>query len=96
MISQKNDKINIKFCFPRLIGMVYLNDWGALRYAASAAALCEVAADLKLDPDANREFARLQINYILGTRFSYSATYSAIYLSKYILQIILQEYYKYF
>lgn len=48
------------------LGMVYLNDWGALRYAASAAALCQIASDLKLDPDANHEFARSQINYILG------------------------------
>ena len=77
--------------------MVYLNDWGALRYAASSAALCEVAADLKLDPDANREFARLQINYILGTRLHFfHIQFAKKYFCNIILQYILQEYYKYF
>ena len=48
------------------LGMVYLGDWGALRYAAAAAGLCYVAADMKIDPDANRDFAKSQLDYILG------------------------------
>ena len=48
------------------LGMVYLGDWGALRYAAAAAGLCFVAADMKVDPDANRDFAKSQLDYILG------------------------------
>lgn len=36
------------------------------RYAAASAGICYVAADMKIDPDSNRDFAKTQLDYILG------------------------------
>ena len=48
------------------LGMVFLGDWGPLRYAASSAGLCFLAAQMKLDPDSNFVLGQSQLGYILG------------------------------
>nr|CAD54730.1 beta-1,4-endoglucanase [Mastotermes darwiniensis] len=47
-------------------GLVYIDKWGSLRMAANAAYICAVAADVGISSTAYRQFAKTQINYILG------------------------------
>merc|ERR1711976_1141498 len=47
-------------------GLAWADQWGPLRYAANAAFMALVAADLGIQVDASRNFARTQIHYMLG------------------------------
>ncbi|CAL4104840.1 unnamed protein product, partial [Meganyctiphanes norvegica] len=47
-------------------GLAYISQWGPLRYAANAALICLRAGDLGIDTEKNYDFARQQINYMLG------------------------------
>ncbi|CAK8687141.1 uncharacterized protein LOC143448311 [Clavelina lepadiformis] len=48
-------------------GLLYVQEWGSLRYSANTAMICLMAADLGLKEKGNyRVFARQQIGYILG------------------------------
>jgi len=47
-------------------GLLYIDMWGTLRHAANAALIMLQAADLGLNPDSYRQFARTQIDYALG------------------------------
>jgi endoglucanase len=47
-------------------GMVYLDQWGSLRHAANVAFISLLAADLGINAQANRDFAKQQIDYALG------------------------------
>nr|AXQ39832.1 beta-1,4-endoglucanase [Diploptera punctata] len=47
-------------------GLVYINEWGPLSLAANAALVCLEAASAGLNPDEYREFAKSQIDYMLG------------------------------
>lgn len=47
-------------------GLVYIDQWGSLRMAANAAFICASAADLGINADSNRQFAKKQLDYILG------------------------------
>ena len=46
-------------------GLVFFDKWAPNRYASNTAFLALLAADLKLEPAAYREFARSQIDYVL-------------------------------
>ncbi|CAG0886959.1 unnamed protein product [Darwinula stevensoni] len=54
-------------------GLVFIGEWGPLRYAANVAYVCLVAADkLAINQEAYRDFAKKQIDYMLGdTGYSY-------------------------
>lgn len=47
-------------------GLAYLMEWGPNRFAASAAFMGLIAAELGIKPDEYRSFAVQQINYLLG------------------------------
>ncbi|XP_076049348.1 endoglucanase A-like [Oratosquilla oratoria] len=47
-------------------GLVYISQWGSLRYASNAAFVCLRAAAQGIKPDIYRDFAKKQIHYILG------------------------------
>ncbi|KAK4020891.1 endoglucanase E-4-like [Daphnia magna] len=47
-------------------GLVFINAWGSLRYAANSAFICLQAADLNINAQTYRKFAQKQIHYILG------------------------------
>jgi endoglucanase len=47
-------------------GMVYLDQWGSLRHAANVALICLNAAELGINVDTYRSFAKKQIGYALG------------------------------
>jgi len=47
-------------------GLAYISQWGPLRYAANAALICLRAGDLGINTDKNYDFARQQLNYMLG------------------------------
>jgi endoglucanase len=47
-------------------GMVYLDQWGPARHAASAAFIAMAAAEAGVKPEENRAFAKKQIDYLLG------------------------------
>lgn len=53
-------------------GLLYISEWGPLRYAANTAFICSILADLGISPNENRNLAESQINYILG---SYGKSY---------------------
>lgn len=46
--------------------LVYINQWGSLRYAANVAFVCLRAADLGINTEEYRLFAQQQIHYMLG------------------------------
>ncbi|XP_078495799.1 uncharacterized protein LOC100176349 [Ciona intestinalis] len=48
-------------------GLLYVNQWGPLRYAANTAFICAMAADNNVDTERNRVLAQNQLNYILGS-----------------------------
>lgn len=48
-------------------GLVYLSQWGSLRYAANVAFVCLRAADLGIKSEAYRAFGKQQIHYMLGS-----------------------------
>uniref|UniRef100_H2YH71 cellulase n=1 Tax=Ciona savignyi TaxID=51511 RepID=H2YH71_CIOSA len=48
-------------------GLLFINEWGPLRYAANTAFLCAMAADNGVKTDQNRVLAQNQINYMLGS-----------------------------
>ncbi|CAG0886960.1 unnamed protein product [Darwinula stevensoni] len=54
-------------------GLVFISAWGVLRHAANVAYVCLVAADkLAINQEAYRNFAKQQIDYMLGdTGYSY-------------------------
>ncbi|KAL3861005.1 hypothetical protein ACJMK2_007098 [Sinanodonta woodiana] len=55
-------------------GLAWISQWGSLRYAANTAFVAMMAADLGLNPSINRQFAKSQIDYMLGKNsrsFSY-------------------------
>lgn len=61
-------------------GLAWLDQWGSLRYAANTAILALIAAGISDMPDAGRyrDFAKKQIDYILGdnpTRSSFVVGY---------------------
>ncbi|KAJ9580331.1 hypothetical protein L9F63_004011, partial [Diploptera punctata] len=47
-------------------GLVYIEKWGSLRLAADAAFICLEVAEAGFNPDEYREFAKSQIDYMLG------------------------------
>ncbi|ROT77623.1 Endoglucanase E-4 [Penaeus vannamei] len=59
-----NDIIDNRQRTPK--GLVYLSQWGSLRYAANAVFICLRAADLGINPEKYREFGKQQIHYMLG------------------------------
>lgn len=48
-------------------GLVYISQWGSLRYAANVALVCLRAADLGIKSETYREFGKQQIHYMLGS-----------------------------
>lgn len=48
-------------------GLLFLAQWGVLRYAANSAFVCLRAADLGIKSEAYREFGKQQIHYMLGS-----------------------------
>ncbi|KAK8384973.1 hypothetical protein O3P69_014502 [Scylla paramamosain] len=48
-------------------GLVYLSQWGSLRYAANVAFVCLRAADLGIKSETYRTFGKQQIHYMLGS-----------------------------
>ncbi|XP_066989121.1 uncharacterized protein [Macrobrachium rosenbergii] len=46
--------------------LVFINEWGSLRYAANVAFICLRAADLGISPSIYRQFGKEQIHYMLG------------------------------
>ena len=57
--------INDKIRTPK--GLVYLSQWGSLRYAANVAFVCLRAADLGIKSEVYRSFGKQQIHYMLGS-----------------------------
>ncbi|XP_077863410.1 endoglucanase E-4-like [Saccoglossus kowalevskii] len=47
-------------------GLAFRNEWGSLRYASSTAFIALVAAETRIRPTPYRQFAKDQLNYILG------------------------------
>ncbi|KAG7175011.1 Endoglucanase B-like [Homarus americanus] len=47
-------------------GLVFVNDWGSNRHAANLAMLAMVAGKLNIDASTNRQWAKKQIDYMLG------------------------------
>lgn len=47
-------------------GLAYISQWGSLRHAGNVAFVCLQAADAGINAAEYRDFARSQINYILG------------------------------
>jgi hypothetical protein len=47
-------------------GLIWLGEWGSLRSIATVVFGCLQAADIGIDPVANRALAKSQIDYILG------------------------------
>merc|ERR1711962_413796 len=48
-------------------GMVFINEWGSLRHANNVAFIALRAADLGINPESYREFAKSQIDFTLGS-----------------------------
>jgi len=47
-------------------GLAYISQWGSLRHASNCAFVCLQAADAGVNAQVYRDFAKQQINYILG------------------------------
>nr|CAD54726.1 beta-1,4-endoglucanase [Mastotermes darwiniensis] len=47
-------------------GLTFLDQWGSLRMISNAVYICLQAADLSINSDTYRQFAKSQLNYILG------------------------------
>lgn len=48
-------------------GQRWYSEWGSLRVSCNAALICAKAASLNIDANANRNMARQQLNYVLGS-----------------------------
>nr|XP_039250864.1 uncharacterized protein LOC120328443 isoform X2 [Styela clava] len=49
------------------MGLLFVAEWGPLRYAANAAFICSLAAEMGINSEQYRLFALKQIGYILGS-----------------------------
>nr|CAB3262581.1 uncharacterized protein LOC100180615 [Phallusia mammillata] len=47
-------------------GLIFINKWGPLRHAAGVSYICMGAANLGIEPETYRDFAKRQIHYMLG------------------------------
>jgi len=48
------------------LGLVYMSQWGSLRHASNVAFICLNLAETGVKTEEYRQFAKQQINYILG------------------------------